>query len=118
MIFAIRIQKRGRTQDYTALGTDDVEFMISTNPGEPVKPLGKVASGGELSRIMLAIKTVMAESDDIAVGNQRSGFGFERGHHHSAAAAKRRRFCNAVEIHGADDKVHGVKCFPVRMIAA
>ena len=55
-----------RTQDYTALGTDDVEFMISTNPGEPVKPLGKVASGGELSRIMLAIKTVMAESDDIA----------------------------------------------------
>lgn len=55
-----------RTQDYTAFGTDDVEFMISTNPGEPVKPLGKVASGGELSRIMLAIKTVMAESDDIA----------------------------------------------------
>ena len=50
--------------DYTANGTDDAQFLISTNPGEPVKPLGKVASGGELSRIMLAIKTVMA-SDKI-----------------------------------------------------
>ena len=50
--------------DYTANGIDDAQFLISTNPGEPVKPLGKVASGGELSRIMLAIKTVMA-SDKI-----------------------------------------------------
>ena len=39
--------------------------MISTNPGEPLKPLGKIASGGELSRIMLAIKTILAESDQI-----------------------------------------------------
>lgn len=53
------------TAGYTANGTDDAEFLISTNPGEPVKPLGKVASGGELSRIMLAIKTVLAESDQI-----------------------------------------------------
>lgn len=52
-------------ESYTANGLDDAEFMISTNPGEPVKPLGKVASGGELSRIMLAIKTVMADNDDI-----------------------------------------------------
>lgn len=50
---------------YTANGIDEVEFVISTNPGEPLKPLGKVASGGELSRIMLAIKTVLADSDDI-----------------------------------------------------
>ena len=50
---------------YTANGIDDPEFMISTNPGEPVKPLGKVASGGELSRIMLAIKTVLADNDAI-----------------------------------------------------
>ena len=50
---------------YTANGYDDPEFMISTNPGESVKPLGKVASGGELSRIMLAIKTVMADADEI-----------------------------------------------------
>jgi DNA repair protein RecN (Recombination protein N) len=54
-----------RTPDYTAGGIDDAQFLISTNPGEPEKPLGKVASGGELSRIMLAIKTVMAENDDM-----------------------------------------------------
>ena len=53
------------TKDYTAEGTDDIEFMISLNPGQPVKPLASVASGGELSRIMLAIKTVMAKRDDI-----------------------------------------------------
>lgn len=50
---------------YTVQGTDEVEFMISMNPGEPVKALGDVASGGELSRIMLAIKSVMAEKDQI-----------------------------------------------------
>jgi len=55
----------GENTSYSANGFDDPEFMISTNPGEPVKPLGKVASGGELSRIMLAIKTVMADSDEI-----------------------------------------------------
>lgn len=52
-------------QDYTANGLDEVEFMISMNPGEPVRSLGEVASGGELSRIMLAIKTVLAEKDQI-----------------------------------------------------
>ncbi len=46
-------------------GYDDVEFLISTNPGEEVKPLAQVASGGELSRIMLAIKTVLASKDVI-----------------------------------------------------
>ena len=55
----------GEPVGYSANGYDDPEFLISTNPGEPVKPLGKVASGGELSRIMLAIKTVMADADDI-----------------------------------------------------
>ena len=50
---------------YTVQGTDEVEFMISMNPGEPVRALGDVASGGELSRIMLAIKSVMAEKDQI-----------------------------------------------------
>ncbi len=50
---------------YTAGGLDEAEFLISMNPGEPVRPLGQVASGGELSRIMLAIKTVLAETDDI-----------------------------------------------------
>ena len=51
--------------NYSSNGIDDVYFLISTNPGEPVKPLDKIASGGELSRIMLAIKTVMAENDRI-----------------------------------------------------
>lgn len=50
---------------YTGNGYDDAEFIISTNPGEDLKPLAKVASGGELSRIMLAIKSVLADSDEI-----------------------------------------------------
>ena len=49
----------------TAKGYDDVEFLISTNPGEGLKPLSQVASGGELSRVMLAIKTVLAGKDEI-----------------------------------------------------
>lgn len=52
-------------EDFSANGVDEVEFMISTNPGESIKPLGMVASGGELSRIMLAIKTVLAKRDKI-----------------------------------------------------
>lgn len=46
-------------------GKDSIEFMISTNLGEPVRPMKNVASGGELSRIMLAIKTILAGKDDI-----------------------------------------------------
>lgn len=55
----------GELKDFTSNGRDDIEFMISLNPGQPVKPLANVASGGELSRIMLAIKTVMADRDAI-----------------------------------------------------
>ena len=55
----------GRLDHYTANGWDETRFMISTNPGEPLKPLDAVASGGELSRIMLALKTVLAENDEI-----------------------------------------------------
>lgn len=55
----------GSTASYTALGMDDVEFCISMNPGQPVRPLVHVASGGEMSRIMLAIKSVMADKDNI-----------------------------------------------------
>ncbi|MGN0372972.1 MAG: DNA repair protein RecN [Enterocloster sp.] len=54
-----------RTSHFTAGGYDEVQFLISTNPGQPLRPLKDVASGGELSRIMLAIKTVLADSDDI-----------------------------------------------------
>lgn len=48
----------------SALGMDDAEFFISVNPGEPPKPLGTTVSGGELSRILLAIKTVLADKED------------------------------------------------------
>jgi len=50
---------------YTDSGKDEAEFLLSTNPGEALKPMSKIASGGELSRIMLAVKTVLADSDDI-----------------------------------------------------
>ena len=60
--FQIAVEER---QVRTAHGWDEVEFLISTNPGEPIRPISQVASGGELSRIMLAIKTVLAERDSI-----------------------------------------------------
>lgn len=50
---------------FTRKGTEEVEFFISANPGEPLRPLAKVASGGELSRIMLAIKAMLADKDQI-----------------------------------------------------
>lgn len=50
----------GRPTMPTPIGDDRIEFMISPNPGEPLKPLAKIASGGELSRLMLAIKTLEA----------------------------------------------------------
>ena len=60
--FSMHFQK---TDSYTANGYDDAEFLISANPGEPEKSLEKIASGGELSRIMLAIKTVLADTDAV-----------------------------------------------------
>lgn len=57
----IRIE---RSENITSKGFDEADFLISTNIGEPVKPLENVASGGELSRIMLGIKTVMAARDN------------------------------------------------------
>lgn len=54
-----------KSNTYSSNGYDDAEFIISTNPGEEMKSLSKVASGGELSRIMLGIKSVLAEKDEI-----------------------------------------------------
>ena len=59
--FEIRLSDAGR---FSASGKDDAEFYFSANPGEPLKPLGSVASGGELSRVMLAVKTVLADEED------------------------------------------------------
>ena len=53
-----------RASSYRNDGFDDIEFLISTNPGEPVKPLAKTASGGELSRIMLAVKNIIADEEN------------------------------------------------------
>ena len=53
----------GRRVSFDATGLDHVEFLISTNPGEPLKPMVKVASGGETARIMLALKSVLADAD-------------------------------------------------------
>lgn len=67
-------QEKGTYQDplldgdnvkYTSNGKDEIEFYISTNPGEPMKPLAKVASGGELSRIMLAMKSIFSKHQGI-----------------------------------------------------
>ena len=52
-------------EEFYENGMDNVEFMISANPGEPLKPLVKIASGGELSRVMLAIKSILADSDSV-----------------------------------------------------
>ncbi len=60
--FEIRISP---LEDYTANGRDEAAFYISTNPGESVKPMEQIASGGELSRIMLALKSVLAKKDTI-----------------------------------------------------
>jgi DNA repair protein RecN (Recombination protein N) len=54
-----------RKPSFTADGNDQVDFMISPNPGEPMKLLKRIASGGEMSRIMLAVKTVLADADRI-----------------------------------------------------
>lgn len=51
--------------DVTASGADTIEFMVSLNPGEETRPLRKVASGGEIARIMLAIKAILAERDNV-----------------------------------------------------
>lgn len=48
-------------------GRDEVQFMLSANPGEPLRPLARVASGGELSRVMLALKTILAETDGVPI---------------------------------------------------
>ena len=59
--FKIDIQET----ELNKFGIDNVEFLISTNVSEPLRPLAKVASGGEISRVMLALKTIFAQHDDI-----------------------------------------------------
>ena len=59
------VVEKGKRLLVSPAGWDKVEFLFSANPGEPPRPLAKVASGGEASRVMLALKTVLAESDEV-----------------------------------------------------
>lgn len=61
VVFSIGVE----SCEYGPNGCDQIEFLISANPGEPLRPIREIASGGELSRIMLSIKTVLAENDDV-----------------------------------------------------
>ncbi|HKO31118.1 MAG TPA: DNA repair protein RecN [Nitrospiraceae bacterium] len=66
-IFQVTVFSDESADGLGPVGRDRVEFLLSSNPGEPPRPLGRVASGGELSRIMLALKTVLAEMDQVPV---------------------------------------------------
>jgi DNA repair protein RecN (Recombination protein N) len=66
-VFEIHVTADSGEPEFGPDGIDQVEFRLSTNAGEPAKPLSKVASGGELSRVMLALKTVLAERDHVPV---------------------------------------------------
>jgi DNA repair protein RecN (Recombination protein N) len=59
------VLEKGMPMSLSPHGWDRVEFLFSANPGEPLRPLAKVASGGEASRVMLALKAVLAESDEV-----------------------------------------------------
>jgi DNA repair protein RecN (Recombination protein N) len=66
-IFEVVVSVDDLAEGFGPAGRDRVEFLLSSNRGEPPRPLGRVASGGELSRIMLALKTVLAEMDQVPV---------------------------------------------------
>lgn len=63
------VEESGETRTYafTATGIDHAEFLLAPNPGEPFKPLARIASGGEASRIMLALKTILCQADNVPV---------------------------------------------------
>jgi len=61
------VQVDGKRYAFDSTGMDQVEFMISPNVGEPLKPLSRIASGGETARLMLAMKTVLSRADDVPV---------------------------------------------------
>ena len=66
VVFEVAIETQDVDKpEFTARGVDRVEFMIATNKGEPTKPLARIASGGELSRIMLALKSVLSDRDSL-----------------------------------------------------
>jgi DNA repair protein RecN (Recombination protein N) len=101
--FAVQINQKAGTeveQLCGPYGKDDIEFMISANPGNPPLPLAKIASGGELSRVMLALKTIFARTDGVETlifDEIDTGIGGEVavavGAHIKNLAKKRQIFC-------------------------
>jgi DNA repair protein RecN (Recombination protein N) len=65
--FSIELSSSTELSAWSATGGDQIQFVVQTNPGEPARPLGKIASGGELSRLMLAIRRVIADRGGIGV---------------------------------------------------
>lgn len=65
--FLVQVMPSGPDEVYGPDGSDRVEFLLSTNAGEPLKPISRIASGGELSRVMLAVKSVLADVDHVPV---------------------------------------------------
>jgi len=65
--FEIELTKKPELRDWTASGADAIQFLVQTNRGEPARPLAKIASGGELSRLMLAIRRVVSDQGGIGV---------------------------------------------------
>jgi DNA repair protein RecN (Recombination protein N) len=64
-VFSVDIQTRGGRSEYNANGADEIAFMLEPHPGAGPRPLGKGASGGELSRVMLAIEVALAGADPV-----------------------------------------------------
>ena len=88
------------TQKCGPYGMDDIEFLISANPGSPLLPLAKIASGGEISRVMLAMKTILASGDNVSTlifDEIDTGIGGEVavavGNHMKLLAAKKQILC-------------------------
>ncbi len=65
--FSIELQAREDVSEWNAHGADQIQFVVRTNAGEAARPIGKIASGGELSRLMLAIRRVIADKGGIGV---------------------------------------------------
>jgi DNA repair protein RecN (Recombination protein N) len=66
-IFQVEVNPKGAFSEWSSCGTDHVHFLVQTNLGDPARPLGKVASGGELSRLLLSIRRVIANRGGIGV---------------------------------------------------
>ena len=72
--FKVEVADEQETAAWTAHGWDRIEYLIATNAGEPLKPLEEIASGGEMSRVMLALKVTVEESFAAGAGKrQREG---------------------------------------------